>query len=549
MLNSHSKALACASGSPLFYGSFMLKIGNVRALFRSGWWGLLFILLLLNNSPIWAQCGFSGLNANYCTTDAAVTLYETTTGGTFSGPGVSGNTFDPAVAGPGTHSIDYVNYDVYTVNTTGTYNPFVSTILWTKVPSSFGGDLQNQDDDLSPAVSIGFTFNFFGTDYTDIYISSNGNVAFTAYAESIFWNTSIPAPESPNNMIAVMRTDLDPNVTTTDRIKYRVEGTAPNRVFILFYEDVERFGTGTGDIVNVQLKLFETTNVIEIHTTENSASVASETTLQGVENATGSIGYTVPGRNDEFWTATNDFVAFIPCTDSQLVTVNEQPVADAGAGGNVCGKDAGNPFTFTGVSSVGAGTWTQQSGPGVSNFTDNTSATTTVTVDTYGTYVYRWTEVNGGCSDYDEVTVTFYEPTVADAGPATAEECDLDIALGGIQSIPGSTASWSVVGGNPADITFSSTTIFNPTATSTAYGTYTFRLTETNGNCSSTDDITVTFTEQPVADAGAGGNVCGKDAGNPFTFTGVSSTGTGTWTQQSGPGVSNFTDNTSATTT
>ncbi|WP_040497736.1 hypothetical protein, partial [Fulvivirga imtechensis] len=186
-------------------------------------------------------------------------------------------------------------------------------------------------------------------------------------------------------------------------------------------------------------------------------------------------------------------------TDDITVTFTEQPVADAGAGGNVCGKDAGNPFTFTGVSSTGTGTWTQQSGPGVSNFTDNTSATTTVTVDTYGTYVYRWTEVNGGCSDYDEVTVNFYEPTVADAGPATAEECDLNIQLLGVQSIPGSTASWSVIAGNPADITFSSTTIFNPTATSTAYGTYTFRLTETNGNCSSTDDITVTFTEQPVA--------------------------------------------------
>lgn len=42
-----------------------------------------------------------------CTTDPAVTLTPTTPGGTFSGPGVSGNTFNPAVAGVGTHTIRY----------------------------------------------------------------------------------------------------------------------------------------------------------------------------------------------------------------------------------------------------------------------------------------------------------------------------------------------------------------------------------------------------------------------------------------------------------
>lgn len=44
----------------------------------------------------------------FCSQDAAVTLTETgTSGGTFSGPGVSGSSFDPAVAGVGTHTIWY----------------------------------------------------------------------------------------------------------------------------------------------------------------------------------------------------------------------------------------------------------------------------------------------------------------------------------------------------------------------------------------------------------------------------------------------------------
>ncbi|WP_343857546.1 hypothetical protein, partial [Fulvivirga kasyanovii] len=388
MLKNQSKAFASETGPH----------NNLRGVFVFA----AFIGLLLSNSYLNAQCGFSGLNAAYCSSDAAVTLTEATTGGTFSGPGISGNTFDPSVAGPGTHTINYVNYDVYTVSTAGTYNPFLSLVGWIKAPNGATGDLQNDDDELSVAINIGFTFNFFGNDYTQLYASSNGNVAFSSYTENSYWRTSIPAVSDPNNMIAILRTDLDPSSTTTDRIKYRVEGTAPNRVFILYYENLERFNTATGDLVTTQLKLFETTNVIEIHTTENSATLSSETSLQGVENAAGTIGYTVSGRNDEFWTATNDFVSFTPCTDSQAVTVTEQPVADAGTGGNVCGKDAGNPFTFTGVASAGTGVWTQQSGPGTSNIATPGSATSTVTVDTYGSYVFRWTETNGGCSDFDE---------------------------------------------------------------------------------------------------------------------------------------------------
>lgn len=42
-----------------------------------------------------------------CTNDAPVTLTASPAGGTFSGPGVSGNIFDPAVAGAGTHTITY----------------------------------------------------------------------------------------------------------------------------------------------------------------------------------------------------------------------------------------------------------------------------------------------------------------------------------------------------------------------------------------------------------------------------------------------------------
>jgi hypothetical protein len=51
---------------------------------------------------------FSGLASTYCQNASPVTLSITgTPGGTFTGPGMSGNVFNPATAGPGTHIIKY----------------------------------------------------------------------------------------------------------------------------------------------------------------------------------------------------------------------------------------------------------------------------------------------------------------------------------------------------------------------------------------------------------------------------------------------------------
>lgn len=55
------------------------------------------------------NASFTGLASNYCITDGAATMtINGTTGGIFQGPGVSGNTFNPATAGVGTHQIQYI---------------------------------------------------------------------------------------------------------------------------------------------------------------------------------------------------------------------------------------------------------------------------------------------------------------------------------------------------------------------------------------------------------------------------------------------------------
>ena len=57
---------------------------------------------------------FSGLDPYYCIYSAPVILTGSPAGGSFSGPGISGNTFNPATAGAGTHSIVYFYTDPIT---------------------------------------------------------------------------------------------------------------------------------------------------------------------------------------------------------------------------------------------------------------------------------------------------------------------------------------------------------------------------------------------------------------------------------------------------
>ena len=74
----------------------------------------------------------SGINASYCISAAAVMVTGNPAGGVFSGSGMSGNTFDPAIAGVGQHTIIYdfnagsgcVDSDTFTVTVNG--NPTAS---------------------------------------------------------------------------------------------------------------------------------------------------------------------------------------------------------------------------------------------------------------------------------------------------------------------------------------------------------------------------------------------------------------------------------------
>ena len=71
---------------------------------------------------------FVGLNPTYCLSSIAVTLTPATGGGTFSGSGISGSTFNPSTAGSGTHIIQY---SVISGGCTSTTSQSVNVLLST----------------------------------------------------------------------------------------------------------------------------------------------------------------------------------------------------------------------------------------------------------------------------------------------------------------------------------------------------------------------------------------------------------------------------------
>lgn len=246
----------------------------------------------------------------------------------------------------------------------------------------------------------------------------------------------------------------------------------------------------------------------------------------------------VAGVYDFKWTATNGTCI---SNDSVTITIDSlATVANAGAYQNICnlttGTLAGNSAT------VGIGTWSEFSGP-ASSITSINSPTSGLTGLSAGTYIFKWQIVKGTCSSTDTVTINVYNlPTIANAG-ANQFYCNAStfnmnantpVTNHGI-------GTWTKVSG-PASYTITSPNSPSTTITGVTTGTYVFRWTISNGNCSSsTSDVTITNYIAPnTSNAGANQNVCGTST---IMAANLATSGTtGTWSQLSGPNTASISD-------
>jgi cysteine-rich repeat protein len=152
---------------------------------------------------------------------------------------------------------------------------------------SFG----TMQDDGQTAVPIGFTFAALGTPQTTVYVSTNGLIAFDTTMAQSFMNVAIPSGAAPNFFVAWWWDDLHTGEPPTAAVTTALTGTAPNRVRVITFSNVSRFGNPMRT-VNAEVRLHETTNVIEVHYGQmaGAATMPDFNATVGWESATGARG-------------------------------------------------------------------------------------------------------------------------------------------------------------------------------------------------------------------------------------------------------------------
>jgi hypothetical protein len=289
--------------------------------------------------------------SSYCTSNAPVSVTQTgPAGGTYSvlPSGLSINTstgqITPASSTAGTYTVSYTYSNsgcASLVTTTSvTIKPIVA-ITATATPATVCGSGNAQltaiadgganyvvnaiahnlltpsgsptviwntttDDAVSTAVTLPFTFNYYGQSITQFTVSTNGFIEMGGTSGlSALTAQTIPNTTTPNNVIALSWRDLKLDITANPaaNIRYFVNGTTPNRIMVVEYNGLGFYNVSstTGNVTG-QIRLYESDNHIEIHATVNDGGLNLSKTL-GIENSSGTIGLSPSGHNNAVWNA------------------------------------------------------------------------------------------------------------------------------------------------------------------------------------------------------------------------------------------------------
>lgn len=228
-------------------------------------------------------------------------------------------------------SILRVAFAVLTFVTIQSFGAFAQTYTVQSIPytpypyAGDGTEIPIVDDQYSDIIPIGFTFNFFGNNYSELLVATNGYLTFdlldaTGYSP---WNIAGPIPDSiatyaPTNAIMGPWHDIYPGAFGAPfpgTVGYALYGAAPYRRFVVSYYEIPYFSCVDSSYTG-QIILYETINAIDVFIEHKSvcATWNNGAAIEGIQNIDGTLGYTIPGRNyPDQWTAYNDGWRFSPC--------------------------------------------------------------------------------------------------------------------------------------------------------------------------------------------------------------------------------------------
>jgi hypothetical protein len=177
-----------------------------------------------------------------------VNLLDTEGDGTYSGQ------WTPPAAG--SYTLTFPNSDVVQVTVLQPYSYSTTSQSYRVIT----GTTLNFADDSAAQITPGFPILFGGGSFSNLFVSSNGNVNFTTFFFD--WDNSFlttPPASAIGTLVAPFWDDLFSVPGTAQNVFWAVTGSAPNRELVLEWRDVRHFncnadGTAT---VRFQVVFFE----------------------------------------------------------------------------------------------------------------------------------------------------------------------------------------------------------------------------------------------------------------------------------------------------
>ncbi len=193
------------------------------------------------------------------------------------------------------------------VITNPAYVPFAYTTPTGNIPTEI-----YIDDRWSNTINPGFSFCYYGNNFSSLIMGSNSAISFdisrsnTGSGYSISSTTgAIPNTAYAPNMIFGPYHDINPNISSPNKkIEWRVEGTAPNRRFIASYNDIPYFGSScTTPRATHQMVLYEGTGIVEVYIKDKPFCTGwnSGLTILGMQDGTRTNAIAAPGKNATVW--------------------------------------------------------------------------------------------------------------------------------------------------------------------------------------------------------------------------------------------------------
>ena len=152
------------------------------------------------------------------------------------------------------------------------------TFNWIDI-SSTGTQIALEDNNHFFPINLPFDFNFYGTNYNQLAVSSKGTIYFEDEYMG-FVNRSIPSKNTytPQTFIALYWDNLDPS--SGGAVYYEIQGSAPIRKLIVQFDNVSH--ANSNDAVTAQAILYESSNNILLQYLEPS-SEAGDGATEGIQ--------------------------------------------------------------------------------------------------------------------------------------------------------------------------------------------------------------------------------------------------------------------------